>query len=147
MLEKYCKDCDTTKPIDQFYTNSRTKDGVFYQCKACCYIRQTSKGQGRSQSQSKKTLLKRQIAGCNRMLKASGFSSHLTYEQYNTMLETQHNECDICNQPLIQPHIDHDHTTGKIRSLLCHKCNVLLGMSKEDITVLEKAITYLHKHK
>jgi hypothetical protein len=42
-----------------------------------------------------------------------------------------------------RPHIDHDHKTGRIRGLLCHNCNVLLGHAHEDPAILQAAIDYL----
>ena len=41
--------------------------------------------------------------------------------------------------------IDHSHETGKVRGLLCHNCNMLLGHSKDNINTLENAIMYLNK--
>ena len=43
-------------------------------------------------------------------------------------------------------HIDHDHKTGKIRSILCNKCNVGLGMFNDDTAVLRRAAKYIEKH-
>lgn len=40
-------------------------------------------------------------------------------------------------------YIDHCHTTSKVRGLLCHSCNLVLGHSKDNISLLEKAISYL----
>lgn len=42
--------------------------------------------------------------------------------------------------------LDHDHKTKKIRKALCRKCNVMLGMARDNITILEKAIQYLKDH-
>lgn len=39
--------------------------------------------------------------------------------------------------------IDHDHLTGTVRGLLCHNCNRALGLLKDDVKTLEKAIEYL----
>lgn len=39
--------------------------------------------------------------------------------------------------------IDHDHKTGKIRGLICRKCNLALGLFKDDIKILKSAIEYL----
>lgn len=40
-------------------------------------------------------------------------------------------------------HIDHCHTTGKVRGALCHSCNIALGLIKEDINILDKMKEYL----
>ena len=42
-------------------------------------------------------------------------------------------------------HIDHDHKTGKVRGLLCHGCNTAIGLMKDDVNILTKAIEYLKK--
>lgn len=75
-------------------------------------------------------------------------------DTYNGMVERQKNLCAICGKPESTTRngitkrlaIDHNHTTGKIRELLCHNCNTAIGKAKEDITILEKMIAYLRKH-
>jgi hypothetical protein len=55
--------------------------------------------------------------------------------------------CDICgiheDEKTRQHAIDHCHTTGAIRGLLCHSCNVGIGYFKDDPTLLESAINYI----
>ncbi len=58
------------------------------------------------------------------------------------------NKCAICGgKPLSKRllDIDHDHKTGKIRGLLCRKCNLGLGLFKDNETSLQTAISYLQK--
>jgi tRNA G26 N,N-dimethylase Trm1 len=71
-----------------------------------------------------------------------------TEEEYTAMLVKQRNRCDICRAPFgsVTPHIDHDHSTGKVRGLLCCRCNNVLGMSGDDPKVLKNAIRYLKRH-
>lgn len=68
-------------------------------------------------------------------------------EQYFEMLAAQHHQCKICGKPVDQNGkrfaVDHCHTTGKIRSLLCHNCNVGLGNFNDNIEIMMKAIEYL----
>lgn len=54
----------------------------------------------------------------------------ITAEQYNQMFATQDGVCAICGRPpkTKRLHVDHDHKTGKIRSLLCMMCNTKLGI-------------------
>jgi hypothetical protein len=52
----------------------------------------------------------------------------MTVEQYDAMLATQNGVCAICGEPSTvgfnkRLHVDHDHTTGKVRGLLCMHCN------------------------
>lgn len=43
-------------------------------------------------------------------------------------------------------HIDHDHVTGKVRSILCHACNVSYGLFKENVERIEGFLAYAQKH-
>ena len=67
---------------------------------------------------------------------------NLTEEQYQQMLQNQHGHCAICptTEDLV---VDHCHDTGKVRGLLCRKCNVALGMFADSKDKLEAALNYL----
>ncbi len=77
----------------------------------------------------------------------------ITAEDYGRMLIKQGGACAICKQPegtvirdkTISLAVDHCHDTGKIRGLLCAKCNQGLGCFSDDLTRLAAAITYLSK--
>ena len=83
----------------------------------------------------------------------------LTLKAYNNMLEAQDYKCAICNEPETGTHnrgkqtvqlslaVDHDHETGAVRALLCHKCNKSLGLFNDDINMLKSALDYLMQHK
>src|SRR6266700_1855471 len=73
--------------------------------------------------------------------------------EYRRLFEAQGGVCAICKLPPLCAnkrdqvlHVDHDHVTGKIRALLCHSCNHLIGHAKESVAVLMQAIAYLLKH-
>lgn len=78
----------------------------------------------------------------------------ITPEQYAEMLVMQKGVCAICSQPetvifrgkIKQLGVDHDHETGKIRSLLCSQCNSGLGYFKDSPRLLAGAIGYLRRH-
>ena len=80
----------------------------------------------------------------NRKLKQN---YNITLDEYNLMVEAQQNRCLICNtMPLNKKlYVDHNHTTGRIRGLLCHHCNSGLGYFKDNTKFLQKAIEYLNK--
>jgi len=79
----------------------------------------------------------------------------LTYSDYLCMLESQNGVCSICGRPekllgkggCTRPlNVDHCHTTGKVRGLLCASCNLALGNLEDNIAYLQNAISYLEKH-
>lgn len=72
----------------------------------------------------------------------------ITIEDYNRMLKDQNGVCFICQKESknfwgTQPAVDHCHKTGKIRGLLCDKCNKGLGQFNDNPELLQKAIKYL----
>lgn len=74
----------------------------------------------------------------------------LTSEQYNQRLLIQGNMCAICGDSFKNSrttHLDHNHTTGQLRSFLCGDCNKGIGCLKENPERLMKAIDYLTKWK
>lgn len=75
----------------------------------------------------------------------------LTETDYNALLESQDHKCYLCGKhenevPKKVLHVDHCHSTNKIRGLLCHNCNTGLGHFQDNIELLQKAIEYLKKN-
>lgn len=76
----------------------------------------------------------------------------ITIEDYQQLYEIQGGKCAICkkDQDYIKNDrllfVDHSRKTKKVRGLLCNSCNLVLGWAKEDISVLEEAISYLKIH-
>ena len=74
------------------------------------------------------------------------------FKEYEEMLFAQDSKCAICkaeppkNQHKTRLNIDHCHTTGKVRGLLCDCCNRALGLMRDNTKLLEKAIQYLTKN-
>jgi hypothetical protein len=70
----------------------------------------------------------------------------ISLAKFNEMLKAQGGGCAVCRGPangMGTFHVDHDHTTGVIRGLLCHSCNCALGLMKEDPKLLRKLIRYI----
>ncbi len=71
----------------------------------------------------------------------------LSLAEYETMLLAQGGVCKICGTP--KPGgpghfpVDHDHVTGKVRGLLCHRCNAGLAFFRDDQSILGSAMLYL----
>lgn len=95
---------------------------------------------------NKEVILKQQRE--RHLQKSYGLSSN----EYLEMVIEQDNKCAICGESEthilktgdVKPlSVDHDHSTGEVRMLLCNDCNALLGFSKENTDILNRAITYL----
>ena len=62
------------------------------------------------------------------------------------LIKKQNNKCKICNNIFDKaPHVDHCHTTGKIRGMLCKNCNLGIGNLQDSVDVLQNAINYLNQ--
>jgi hypothetical protein len=76
----------------------------------------------------------------------------ISIEDYKVLLTNQNNGCAICGSEDPKGfkaqsfHVDHDHETGQVRGLLCQPCNMAIGLLKENISTLSKAIMYLNKN-
>lgn len=70
-------------------------------------------------------------------------------KEYDQMFVAQNGNCAICNkhQSVFNTSlgVDHNHTTGEVRGLLCYTCNSLLGYAHDDINKLLTAVKYLKK--
>ena len=91
---------------------------------------------------------------CNEHIKWKSFIQRtygITAEDYYDMLVAQNNKCAICESEEVNNSrvssgklfIDHCHTSGKVRGLLCSKCNHSIGLLNDDVDLLRKAINYL----
>lgn len=71
---------------------------------------------------------------------------NLSIEDYEAFIVVQKGRCAICGSIFTnnnKPHVDHSHTTGQVRGLLCKKCNIGLGMFSDDMTLFQMVIKYL----
>ena len=84
----------------------------------------------------------------------------ITLEEYNNLLEQAGDKCCICGRQFLEitgeigfrhkqagrlqtKYLDHNHTTGKIRGIICGRCNAGLGCFEDDIEIINRAINYL----
>ena len=133
-----CKRCGIEKPLSEYYKTSDRKSGHKTICKDCI----------KADPLTEERKAKMRAYGKNYHLKTQ---YNMTREDYNKLLVAQNHKCAICGidekEAVKQKlYVDHCHTTGKVRELLCHSCNAGLGLLKESIPVLAKAIAYLDKH-
>lgn len=135
--------------LDQFIKNKGFKDGYDTLCRSC--------NRSRVKEWRKKNPDKRAVQQQREGKKDYCHNKHLkhqygiTHQDWQDMFEEQRGCCAICQRHQSEfkkrLFVDHDHTTGKIRQLLCFGCNSILGYAFENTQTLEKAIAYLEKHK
>jgi hypothetical protein len=70
---------------------------------------------------------------------------NLSYEEYQKKINEQGGKCPICNEILITMTTDHNHTTGKVRGILCTSCNLQLGWIEKKPYLIKPMIEYLKK--
>ena len=126
---KWCPDCDTVKPVAEFARSSGSPSGLHTYCLPCHNAR------GRASLEkvggSRTYHLKRRYG--------------ITAADADAMLEAQGGVCAICRSaPAV--HVDHDHSTGKVRALLCFNCNGGLGQFRDNPAVLQAAVFYVQHH-
>ena len=96
--------------------------------------RQTAEYKVKQPVRSRKSLLKKRYG--------------ITPEDYDRMLAEQGGKCALCNTTSSHPwkyfSVDHNHTNGYVRALLCHACNTLVGYAEHS--QLDAAIAYITKH-
>ena len=75
---------------------------------------------------------------------------NITIEDYNNLLLLQDNKCKICKKDYSNEKkklaVDHCHVSGKVRGLLCTKCNMCLGGVNDNIEILKEMILYLKEN-
>jgi hypothetical protein len=132
-LGKECLKCHEVKEMGEFHKSKTSISGTQNSCKECWRLNCRNRWKNGS----------KELA-----IKAIGKRYGLSESEYTAMLDSQLGLCAICGRPPGKRalHVDHDHETGKVRSMLCGACNVCIGMSGESVDRLKSIIAYLEKH-
>jgi len=161
---KLCSRCRQERPVAEFRLKRSDRPWLRSHCRACESDRarkwyQVNRGHAISRSsawhsknrsrssenqrkwRAKNRALVRQLGVEQRRKRKYG----VTPEMYDAMIAASGGLCAICRKPASLS-IDHDHSTGLVRDLLCRGCNTGLGGFKDDPSALQAAIAYLHKH-
>lgn len=138
---KTCTKCRVEKPLSSFPRHATsTIDGHLNQCDVCVkeYKNKYSKKwrkdhKGYQRFHSRKWILRTKY--------------NLSIEAYTALFKKQNGKCAICLNDMEimghHTHVDHCHTTGVVRGILCRHCNRGLGAFKDNETSLRNAINYL----
>lgn len=148
---KICTKCkkEYLATREYFFRHVRQKDGLNSWCKKCCgqytKIYRSQHREYRKNYNKKYELTSRaKIIRRNCMLK-SRFG--ITLEQYDKMFEEQNGNCAICGLPELMKRlaVDHNHETGKVRALLCNRCNLLVGQIENNYELIDGILGYLQE--
>lgn len=134
IVSRMCRSCGRNKPLDEFHFADRARGYRRYKCNACTktYNAQHYKENGRDRDARWRNHLRRKY--------------NITPEQYDFLFTQQEGRCKICDELSdIRLAVDHDHETGKIRSLLCTRCNNWIGILEQSQFIF-RALTYLRNH-
>jgi Autographiviridae endonuclease VII len=158
---KRCRDCGREKARSEFYRDASRRDGIRSSCKECerarnhdWYVanRERSIAAAQAWRQSNPERYEETQARHRARRRSEQRADHLkrtfglTLDEYDAMLARQEGRCAICRQlPTAGKflHVDHDHATGEVRGLLCVRCNNALGLFRDRIEVLDRAMEYL----
>lgn len=148
---KTCCSCNQAKSLFSFSRDKRNKDGLKYSCKECDKINNNIRYLNKKQEildKCKVYYLEKKSRdpnfGRNRALKQK---FGLTVETRQRLLDEQDGKCAIClklesdsKQRFV---VDHCHKTGRIRGILCSKCNSAIGLLEENRQSILRAAAYL----
>jgi hypothetical protein len=156
MKTKRCGGCSAEKSTSEFHVRRRKgcRDSLQSRCKACqlaSHNRWKEKNRQKYLADRKARKASRIAAGSDEIRRQVLSKYRLSVEAYGVMLAAQGGVCAICRRPETARNqhgplalsVDHDHKTGRIRGLLCRSCNTLLGLSRENCSILESATNYL----
>lgn len=171
--EKWCRRCDTTKPVTAFAANRAAPDGLQGQCRECAAkayrVKRTAAGQvvapltvppghkfcrscGKTKPWAEWSKNKRASDGlqtrCKECASAAGRRDHLKNSYGMTVADLDAmllSQHGVCAICQVAPaaHVDHDHQTDNVRGLLCFRCNAALGQLGDDPLVLRRAARYV----
>lgn len=126
-----CRRCEVVKPLTAFHKQPRGPKGRHSWCAECAnaYYRATRN---------------KNILPAKRHKWNMSSRYGMTLDDVERMHHEQGGACAICEMPLLKPRVDHCHETGRVRGLLCHRCNLLLA-GIENTAFREKALAYLSR--
>ena len=145
-----CPDCKETKPLVEFYSapKSTLKTRTSPYCKACTSRRTREYQQRNAQAISERRKAARRTPEGQRKGRDRDLRRHygIGLVDLERMVRAQGGRCAICSdefQSDKHTHVDHCHSTGVIRGILCVTCNLMLGHAKDDQQRLLAAAQYL----
>ena len=163
MTQETCRKCGVSKHPSAFSPSVLVKGGN-HQCRSClrpaanisqkCRLdkdRDAYNAYQRAYRAANPNKFKayRERSRPKERLKWIWFRFGLSKEEYESLVTKQGGKCAICGGPPIRANkhldVDHNHSTGKVRGLLCSNCNIGLGMFLDSEELLDTAINYIRQ--
>ncbi len=139
---KTCSKCKQEQTLDNFYIRSDT--GRYRSnCKTCTAKSTSAKWKNDPDFRAR---------GYARSIKHQRQAKYgVSCEDYKNLMEKANNSCEICGTTECATGnglaIDHCHSTGKVRGILCQACNTALGSFRDDPDLIQRAINYIKESK
>ena len=158
---RVCTLCEKPKPLTDFYRNKKSEDGYLRRCKECMSdiaflqyngVTKLEADNHHCEICGKKMVYRknrdiRMCYECRKTAYGQRFKKFgLTPYEYAVMRDNQDGLCAGCRKSAPYYHVDHDHSTGVVRGLLCQPCNMALGLLKDSKVTLSRLINYLPNH-
>lgn len=147
-MNKLCPKCKEILPKNAFNKSSR-RDGLQTYCRSCHNKMQREKYNSDPSEKVKRQMRERKRNSINPLAKKDAELKRLYGININTyleMLKDQGDVCKICKQECKTKYslsVDHDHKSGKVRGLLCNRCNRAIGMFEDNSNLLRLAAQYI----
>jgi hypothetical protein len=157
MGTRVCTRCSTEKPISEMAARLDRKNRRGH-CKTCqqTYLKEyhaiyREVPENKERQKQATVAWRKGLTKDQRRHKSLVKNFGISLSDYEGMLVRQDGGCAICRiwEPFTVSGafpVDHDHSTGAIRQLLCLKCNQALGLFNENPAAMEAAATYVRKH-
>ncbi len=159
---KRCTKCEILLSKNKFGKSSRAKDGLQVRCRECIN-RQRREYHGKNRNEinrRNKEWRRSNLKRCRRLQREYRKTKHgqevyrqwhlkhkygITLEQHEQIYLDQNGCCALCDEPVAYDKAvtDHDHKTGKVRGLLCQRCNLGLGAFGDTYGGIMRAVKYL----
>jgi hypothetical protein len=136
---KRCARCREVKPLEEFHRQTKASDGRQSWCKPCA-ARGSREDYAKHKASPQRLAFKRN--------KEYRRLYGITLADYDEMFAAQDGVCATCGSP--DPgvkhdhlHVDHCHETGRVRGLLCRRCNSVIGYVHDNPDTLRRMADYL----
>lgn len=123
--KKLCTSCRIIKPTSEYFAKGNSTQAF---CKPCSLVKHKVWSDAN-----------RHVLADSKRQRAYG----LKRGEYDQMVAKQKGRCKICKEETAKMHVDHCHDTGKVRGLLCQRCNTGIGQLRHSPRILKAAAHYL----